>query len=177
MRHRARISSSIYNRMSEPIVAAAPASAPPQIEVEVKLPKKEKKPRSDAQKAATEKALNVLRERREAKAKEEAAVAEAKEITRVQVHHHKRKNPGKELATKEDLESLRGELASVRSLLGKPAESKPAAAPAAPAPAASLAAPAPAAPKPAAKVQSRPTSAERLTGHALLDSLFPPGRR
>jgi len=118
--------------MDAPIVAA-PASAPTQIEVEVKLPKKEKKPRTDAQKAATEKALATLRERREAKAKEEAALAEAKEITRVQVHHHKRKNPGKELATKEDLESLRGELASFKNLLGKPSESKPApAAPAAP---------------------------------------------
>ena len=177
MRHRARISSSIYNRMSEPIVAAAPASAPPQIEVEVKLPKKEKKPRSDAQKAATEKALATLRERREAKAKEETKVSDAKIIAKQQIISHKKKNPGVPLATRDEVESLRNEVTTLRDML-KP--SAPAAA-AAPAAAPKTSAPAvknPVAPtKAATPIASRPSTAERLTGKALLDSLFPPGGR
>ena len=162
--------------MSDPIVAA-PASAPTQIEVEVKLPKKEKKPRSDAQKAATEKALATLRERREAKAKEETTVSDAKIIAKQQVISHKKKNPGVALATREEVETLRTEITTLRDMF-KPS------APAAAAPAAAAKTPAPAVKTPAAPVKaatpvpSRPTTAERLTGKALLDSLFfPPGGR
>tara|TARA_R110000868_G_scaffold316312_1_gene577212 strand:+ start:1397 stop:1876 length:480 start_codon:yes stop_codon:yes gene_type:complete len=159
--------------MDAPIVA--PAAPPTQIEVEVKLPKKEKKPRSDAQKAATEKALATLRERREAKAKEETTVSDAKIIAKQQVISHKKKNPGVALATREEVETLRGEITTLKGML-KP--SAPAAAPAAPAAAAKTPAKTPAAPvKAATPVPSRPTTAERLTGKALLDSLFPPGGR
>lgn len=162
--------------MDAPIVA--PAAPPTQIEVEVKLPKKEKKPRSDAQKAATEKALATLRERREAKAKEETTVSDAKIIAKQQVISHKKKNPGVPLATREEVESLRNEVTTLKGML-KP--SAPAAAPAAPAAAAAKTpakTPTPAAPvKAATPVPSRPTTAERLTGKALLDSLFPPGGR
>ena len=159
--------------MDAPIVA--PAAPPTQIEVEVKLPKKEKKPRSDAQKAATEKALATLRERREAKAKEETTVSDAKIIAKQQVISHKKKNPGVALATREEVETLRGEITTLKGML-KP--SAPAAAPAAPAAPAKTPAKTPAAPvKAATPVPSRPTTAERLTGKALLDSLFPPGGR
>lgn len=163
--------------MDAPIVA--PASAPTQIEVEVKLPKKEKKPRSDAQKAATEKALATLRERREAKAKEETTVSDAKIIAKQQVISHKKKNPGVPLATREEVESLRNEVTTLKGML-KP--SAPVAAPAAPAAAApKVSAPAVknsvAPTKAPTPVASRPSTAERLTGRALLDSLFPPGSR
>ena len=81
------------------------------------------------------------------------------------------------LATREEVESLRNEVTTLKGML-KPSAPAAAAA-AAPAPAAVAVAKTPAAPvKAATPVPSRPTTAERLTGKALLDSLFfPPGGR
>ena len=150
-------------------------------QIEVKVPK-EKKPRSDAQKAATVKALAILKARREEKEKKEIEVKDAKVLANKKVREHKKKDLDNPVVTKKMMdEALKAHAEEIKKatqaqVAPLPPAPKPVAAapptPAAAPPKAPSAKPSPApAPAPAAP---RPSTAERekLTGRALLDQLF-----
>ena len=159
--------------MSEPILdstapaAAAPAPAP--VALEVTLPPKVKKPRSVKQQEATAKALAILSERREKKRAEAVAVSETKEIAKEVIKKQKKSDPSIEFVTKSDLE---GFMSVIEAKMNSRAAAAPAATP--------VAKVLPTAPSQVAKViQKAPTPiapVTKLTGHALLDSLFFPGK-
>lgn len=130
------------------------------VEIEVKLPEKAKKPRSEAQKATTAKALEVLKARREAKNNEEKAVKESKELEKEAKRGVKRSVPVNEVVTKKDLdEYMKGikeliantKAPTVEKVVEKVVE------------------------KPVEKVVERvieKPAPVKLSGHALLDELF-----
>lgn len=154
--------------MSDPAPdSTAPAPAPAPLALEVTLPPKVKKPRSVKQQEATARALAVLSERREKKKAEMVAVSETKEIAKEVIKKQKKENV--EFVTKSDLE---GFMATIESKMNSRAAAAPVAAP--------VAKVLPTAPSQVAKViQKAPTVAApvaKLTGHALLDSLFFPGK-
>jgi hypothetical protein len=158
--------------MSEPIpdstapAAAAPAPAP--VALEVKLPPKVKKPRSVAQREATAKALAILSERREKKKAEMVAVSETKEIAKEVIKKQKKSDPSVEFVTKSDLEGF-------MSVIEAKMNSKAAAAPAAPVTKVLPTAPSQVV-KPLLQRAPTPIAPVKLTGHALLDSLFFPNK-
>lgn len=143
----------------------------PSVELEVKLPPKEKKPRTEAQKTATAKAFEALKARREAKAIAEKDLNDAKELAKEKVRHRKKKESGIDLVTKKDLEEWVGK---IKTMIPSAASEPPAVA-------APLVAPSP---KPLAPVVAempkikevkepkKPAPPKKLTGHELLDSLF-----
>ena len=150
--------------------------------IEVKVPK-EKKPRSDAQKAATVKALAILKARREEKEKKEIEVKDAKVLANKKVREHKKKDLDNPVVTKKMMdEALKAHAEEIKKatqaqVAPLPPAPKPvaAAAPPTPAPAAPKAPSAKPSPAPApAAAAPRPSTAERekLTGRALLDQLF-----
>ena len=155
--------------MSDPAPdSTAPAPAPAPLALEVTLPPKVKKPRSVKQQEATARALQVLSERREKKKAEAVAVSDAQVIAKETIKKQKKADPTVEFVTKSDLE---GFMATIESKMN----SRAAAAPVAP-----VAKVLPTAPSQVAKViQKAPTVAApvaKLTGHALVDSLFFPGK-
>lgn len=156
--------------MSDPAPdSTAPAPVDPPSVLNVTLPPKVKKPRSVKQQEATARALAVLSERREKKKAEAVAVSETKEIAKEVIKKQKRADPTIEFVTKSDLE---GFMATIESKMNSRAAAAPVAAP--------VAKVLPTAPSQVAKViQKAPTVAApvaKLTGHALLDSLFFPGK-
>jgi hypothetical protein len=127
--------------------------------INLKLPVKQKKERSEAQKAATLKAMAVLKEKREAAAKVSADEADAKLIAKEKVRAYRKREPGAEIVTKRDLEGFMGE---IKGMLGsKPDVEKPVV-------------------KEVVKVVEKPVvkevvkvaPAKKQTGHELLDTLF-----
>jgi hypothetical protein len=155
--------------MSEPVPdSTAPAAAPAPLALEVTLPPKVKKPRSVKQQEATAKALAILSERREKKKAEAVAVSDTQVIAKEVIKKQKKENPTVEFVTKSDLE---GFMSTIEAKMN----SRAAAAPAAP-----VARVLPTAPSQVAKplLQRAPTPLPpaKLTGHALLDSLFFPNK-
>lgn len=148
--------------MSDTIVE----SSKPTLELEVKLPPKEKKPRSEAQKTATARAFEALKARREAKAIAEKDLNDAKELAKEKVRHRKKKESGIDLVTKKDLEEWVGK---IKTMI--PSEVKTVEAPLVP-----VAQEAPVKvemPKiKEVKEPKKPAPPKKLTGHELLDSLF-----
>jgi hypothetical protein len=139
-----------------------------EIEVAVKLPVKEKKPRTEAQKAASTKALAVLAARRAAKKAEADAVKNEETVKKTTWKAVKKRTP--EVATKADVEAMMGLLTGLL---------KPAAATAATAATAEKPLPVAyekplpvASTKPLAPVVAAPTAPKKLTGHELLDTIF-----
>lgn len=142
------------------------------IELPEKVEKKIKKPRTEAQKKATQAALEALKAKREAKQKDEVAQKEAKEIARTQWKAAKKHTPEDQIPTKKDFDNFKSDVMMVmrgfmqsNATPAPPTEVKkePTAiqrkTPAAPAPTITQA--------PAPKPQP-----QKLTGHALLDQLF-----
>ena len=76
------------------------------VEIEVKLPVKEKKPRTEKQKEAMAKALATLKDKREAAAKQERDVADAKTLAKEKTRAVRRREPGSELVTKKQMEDM-----------------------------------------------------------------------
>ena len=149
-------------------------------QIEVKVPK-EKKPRSDAQKAATVKALAILKARREEKEKKEIEVKDAKVLANKKVREHKKKDLDNPVVTKKMMdEALKAHAEEIKKATQaqvaplppapKPVAAAPPKAPSAKPSPAPAAAPAPA---PAA-APARPSTAEKqkLVGRELLDALF-----
>ena len=90
----------------------------PEVQVlEVKIPEKAKKPRSEAQKAAAMKGLEILKAKREASAKEESAVNDAKVIAKEKVRNAKKANPGVDIVTRDELHKF---MENVKTLVTKP---------------------------------------------------------
>ena len=98
----------IVEMSTDPVPSALTPAAPTVI-VEVKKPKK---PRSEAQKEATAKALSILAERREAKKKEQTAESDSKEIAREAVRAKKRAEPKVEFVTKKELSDFMSQVES-----------------------------------------------------------------
>ena len=142
---------------------------PSAVELEVKLPAKEKKPRTEAQKTATAKAFEALKARREAKAIAEKDLNDAKELAKEKVRHRKKKESGVDLVTHKDLEEWVGK---IKTMIPVPVETQ--------APVKTVDAPAPVKTTAAAvekvvkepKKTAAPAPPKKLTGHELLDSLF-----
>lgn len=153
--------------MSDTIVESS--NNKPSVELEVKLPPKEKKPRTEAQKTATAKAFEALKARREAKAVAEKDLNDAKELAKEKVRHRKKKESGVDLVTHKDLEEWVGK---IKTMIPVPVD--------APAPAKTVDVPAPVktVETPTPKIVKEPKKAaaaappKKLTGHELLDSLF-----
>ena len=145
--------------MSTDTPASAPVAPAPTVTLEVKKPKK---PRSEAQKEATAKALSILAERREAKKKEQTAESDSKEIAREAVRTKKRAEPKVEFVTKKELSDF---MSQVESKLKTPTHVAPKVVAAPPA---SLSAKA----SPAASRPPTAPGAAKMTGHQLLDQLF-----
>ena len=159
--------------MSDTIVESSKPT--PSVELEVKLPPKEKKPRTEAQKTATAKAFEALKARREAKAIAEKDLNDAKVLAKDKVRHRKKKESGIDLVTHKDLEEWVGK---IKTMIPVPVD----------APAKPVDAPAPVktvetvkimeAVTPTPKIVKEPKKApvvaapKKLTGHELLDSLF-----
>jgi hypothetical protein len=138
-----------------------------EIEVAVKLPVKEKKPRTEAQKAASTKALAVLAARRAAKKAEADAVKNEETVKKTTWKAVKKRTP--EVATKADVEAMMGLLTG---LLKPAAAAATAATDEKPLPVA-YEKPLPvASTKPLAPVVAAPTAPKKLTGHELLDTIF-----
>ena len=136
---------------------------PTETVLNLKLPQKEKKERSEAQKAATLKAMAVLKEKREAAAKVSADEADAKLIAKEKVRAYKKREPGAEIVTRKDLEGFMGEIKGMLSSKVDPVVEKPVV-------------------KEVVKVVEKPIvkaiaptpkiEAPKLSGHELLDRLF-----
>jgi hypothetical protein len=142
----------------------------PSVELEVKLPPKEKKPRTDAQKTATAKAFEALKARREAKAIAEKDLNDAKELAKEKVRHRKKKESGIDLVTKKDLEEWVGK---IKTMIPSAASESPA--PVKPVEPIRSAEPVKTVETPTPKVvkePKKPAPPKKLTGHELLDSLF-----
>ena len=134
------------------------------VELKVKLPPKEKKPRTEKQKAAMNKALQVLKARREEKAKTVKEEKDGKAIAKMKWREAKKSAPANEIVTKAELESWMTNLKEslkpqvVEKIVEKPVEKI--------------------VEKPVEKIVERvverqvPSKAEKLTGHQLLDRLF-----
>ena len=138
---------------------------PSAVELEVKLPAKEKKPRTEAQKTATAKAFEALKARREAKAVAEKDLNDAKELAKEKVRHRKKKESGVDLVTHKDLEEWVGK---IKTMIPVPIDT--------PAPVKTVE-PLKTVETPTPKIVKEPKKAaapkpEKLTGHALLDQLF-----
>ena len=142
---------------SAPVAPVPVAPAP--VVLETKAPKK---PRSEAQKANTARALAILAERREAKKKEQTAESDSKEIAREAVRTKKRAEPKVEFVTKKELSDF---MSQVESKLKTPTHVAPKVVAAPPA---SLSAKA----SPAASRPPTAPGAAKMTGHQLLDQLF-----
>lgn len=147
---------------------------PEMVEVQVKLPEKVKKPRSEAQIAATkanhQKALLAMKEKREAREKVEKEVKESKEIEKEKWREVKKaKLPAEDLVTKKDLDDF---MTNVKSLLTAKSESpsrESLGPPAAVQKTTVVKREIPAAPT---KVVAPPPAPVKLSGHELLDRLF-----
>ena len=134
------------------------------VEVKVKLPVKEKKPRTEKQIAAQQKAFAVLKEKREQKAKQVKEEKDKAEVNKDKWRELKKKAPAEELVTKKDLEGFMSEVRGfmkpqvVEKIVEKPVERI--------------------VEKPVERVIERvverppPAQPEKLSGHALLDKLF-----
>ena len=129
----------------------------------MKLPVKDKKPRTPAQVAAQQKAFSVLKARREEKAKAEAELKEGEALAKTKWKEVKKKVP--EYVTKKDLEDFMTTLTSkisapvsapepkvvekvVEKIVEKPVE------------------------RIVERVVEKPPPAKKMTGHELLDTLF-----
>ena len=137
------------------------------VEVKVDIPEKVKKPRTEKQIAAQQKAFAILKEKREAKEKANKEEKEAREIAKEKWKEVKKKAPAEELVTKQDLAKFMND---VKGLLGSTA------APKAKEPVA----------EPRGKIAEKQTTtvvrrepvveapkpAVKLSGHELLDRLF-----
>ena len=148
--------------MSDTIVESS--NNKPSVELEVKLPPKEKKPRTEAQKTATAKAFEALKARREAKAIAEKDLNDAKELAKEKVRHRKKKESGVDLVTHKDLEEWVGK---IKTMIPVPVDS-----PAKPVePVKTVETQNPKIVKEPKKTAA-PAPPKKLTGHELLDSLF-----
>ena len=98
------------------------APAPEPEVLEVKLPKKAKKERSEAQKAVMMKGLAALKAKREAAAAVEKDENDAKLIAKEKVRNAKKANPGTDLATKKELQEF---MENVKTLITKPTQPEP----------------------------------------------------
>jgi hypothetical protein len=158
--------------MSDTIVESSKPT--PSVELEVKLPPKEKKPRTDAQKTATAKAFEALKARREAKAVAEKDLNDAKELAKEKVRHRKKKESGIDLVTKKDLEEWVGKIKTM--IPASAASEATAVEPAVPAAAPVQIKVESQLPKikevKEVKEPKKPAPPKKLTGHELLDSLF-----
>jgi len=158
--------------MSDTIVESSKPT--PSVELEVKLPPKEKKPRTDAQKTATAKAFEALKQRREAKAVAEKDLNDAKVLAKDKVRHRKKKESGIDLVTHKDLEEWVGK---IKTMIPVPVDAPVAAVPVAPVKTVEtvkiMEAVTPT-PKIVKEPKKTPVAAapKKLTGHELLDSLF-----
>jgi len=134
------------------------------LEIEVKLPVKEKKARSEAQKEATVKAMAALKAKREAAAKEQAELADAKVLAKEKIKAHKKREPGAEIVTRKDLDGFMGEIKGMLSSrvpeVEKPVEK------------AVVKEVVKAVEKPVMKHVVSAAPAKKQTGHELLDTLF-----
>ena len=153
--------------MSDTIVESS--NNKPSVELEVKLPPKEKKPRTEAQKTATAKAFEALKARREAKAVAEKDLNDAKELAKEKVRHRKKKESGVDLVTHKDLEEWVGK---IKTMIPVPVDApvKPVETVKPVEPVKTVETPTPKIVKKAAA--AAPPKPEKLTGHALLDQLF-----
>lgn len=134
------------------------------VEVKVKLPAKEKKPRSEKQIEAQKKAFAVLKQKREEAAKAKKESKDAAEVNKDKWRELKKKAPAEELVTKKDLEGFMSEVRGfmkpqvVEKVVEKPVERI--------------------VEKPVERVIERvveknvPAPNVKLTGHELLDKLF-----
>lgn len=124
--------------------------------INLKLPVKQKKERSEAQKAATLKAMAVLKEKREAAAKVSADEADAKLIAKEKVRAYRKREPGAEIVTKRDLEGFMGEIKGMLGSVEKPVVKEVVKV----------------VEKPVVKEVVKVAPAKKQTGHELLDTLF-----
>jgi hypothetical protein len=131
------------------------------LEVAVKLPVKDKKPRTPAQVAAQQKAFSVLKQRREEKAKAEAELKEGEALAKTKWKEVKKKVP--EYVTKKDLEDFMTTLSSKISVPAPPVMPEPKVIEKI-------------VEKPVERIVERvvekPPPAKKMTGHELLDTLF-----
>jgi hypothetical protein len=148
--------------------------------IEVKLPQKAKKERTQAQKEAAMKGMAALKAKREAAAAAEKDSNDAKVIAKEKVRNAKKANPGTDLATKKELQEF---MENVKTLIAKPAiaEKPQKPKPATPSESEEDEPPPVKVKKPKAKAappvappvtQQVPQQVIKLSGHALLDSIF-----
>tara|TARA_R110000868_G_scaffold78009_1_gene222994 strand:- start:2288 stop:2716 length:429 start_codon:yes stop_codon:yes gene_type:complete len=133
--------------------------------IEVKIPVKEKKPRSEKQKEATARALIILKQRRDEKVKAEQEIKDSKVLAKKSVRSHLKKDLDNPVVTKKMLDqALKEHTATIAEATKAQTSQLP--------PPKPINLQRPSTPQPPVVMASRPTTAERLTGKALLDSIF-----
>jgi len=141
--------------------------------IEVKVPAA-KKPRSEAQKAATAKALSILKERREAKEKAEQDAKDSKVLAKQKTREHKKKDLENPVVTKKMLdEALKAHEKLIREATkGQEAPLPPPPKPVDVAPRQPVQPVQPRQPVEPVKAPSRSVTPTKLVGRELLDALF-----
>jgi hypothetical protein len=141
--------------------------------IEVKVPAA-KKPRSEAQKAATAKALSILKERREAKEKAEQDAKDSKVLAKQKTREHKKKDLENPVVTKKMLdEALKAHEKLIREATkGQESPLPPPPKPVDVAPRQPVQPVQPRQPVEPVKAPSRSVTPTKLVGRELLDALF-----